>query len=171
MNDGTRGHIVGTFNNKETNMELEYPAHFNVRGILCFIPPEGDHVIYPNKHLPSAKANPRKVDPKILAEVLRKFGNEYPSGAWVVKFPECNVDIEGEPLPTGHTTHNVAEYGSGMLESDFLRKDDVSTDEDGVTVYEGHDRWGVRQVNIKFSSNSGVSKCTDKVAEILAPWL
>lgn len=152
-------------------MEIEYPAHFNVRGILCFIPPEGDRVIYPHRHLPSAKAVPRKVDPKLVAEVLRQLGNEYPSGSWVVKFPTCHVDIEGEPLPFGPTARNIANYGTGLLESDFLNKDDVSTDGDGVTVYEGQDRWGVRQVCIKFSTNSGVSKCTDKVAEILTPWL
>jgi len=152
-------------------MEIEYPAIFNVRGVLCFIPAGGDRVIYPTRHLPGAKSDPRKVDAGAVSSVIRGIGKEYPEGDWVVKFPQCNVDLDGQAIPAGHNTHNVADYGAGKLICDFLRKDTVSTDEDGVTVYEGIDRWGVSQVFIKFGVDPAVSMCTDIVGEILAPWL
>jgi hypothetical protein len=40
-----------------------------------------------------------------------------------------------------------------------------------VTVHEERDRYGVVHVAIEFSIGSETSKCVDKVAEIIAPWL
>lgn len=160
-------------------MELDYPISFSVHGQLCIEnAPETGCTLYPNGHLPMQMH--RKIDPKKVAEVLRNLGSKYPSGQWCVKFPSSYVEIDGTPATALHAVSkciasNIAQHAAGLLISEFLNKDDVSTDEDGVTVYEvchrNRDRYGVAEVAIEFSIGSATSKCVDKVAEIIAPWL
>ena len=159
-------------------MELEYTITAFVNGQLCLenAPDEGC-TLYPTGHLPMQD---RKIDPQKVAEVIRDLGRKYPSGLLCVKFPVSDVEIDGNPPTPLHAVSkcvasNIAQHAAGKLISEFLNKDDVSTDEDGVTVYEvchrNRDRYGVAEVAIQFSIGSATSKCVDKVAEISAPWL
>ncbi len=156
-------------------MEIEYPISTFVHGQLCLKnAPEPDCTFYPSGHLPMLKH--RKIDPKKVAEVIRDLGSKYPSGLWCVKFPISDVEIDGDPATPLHAVNktladNIAQHAAGLLISKFLNMDDVSTDEDGVTVYEKRDRYGVVHVAIEFSIGSATSKCVDKVAEIITPWL
>lgn len=163
-------------------MELDYPISFSVRGQLCLeTAPRHGASIYPTEHITiHGPENRRKIDPKKVAEVLRDYGSKYPDGMWCVKFPFSDVEIAGNPntplqAVSKSAANNIAQYAAGLLISDFLKKDDVSTDEDGVTVYEvfpsNHNRYKVAQVTIKFGIGSATSKCVDKVAEIITPWL
>lgn len=163
-------------------MELDYPISFSVHGQLCLEnAPNKGCTLYPTEHIPMRGSDTRrKIDPKKVAEVLRDLGRKYPSGLWCVKFPIAYVEIAGHPdtplqAVSKSAANNIAQHAAGLLESDFLNKDDVSTGEDGVTVFEScprnHNRYGVVQVTIEFSIGSATSKCVDKVAEILAPWL
>lgn len=156
-------------------MELDYPISFSVRGQLCLeTAQKPGATIYPTEHLL------HKIEPKKVAEVLRDYGRKYPDGMWCVKFPFSDVEIAGNPNTPVQAVNkcvanNIAKHAAGLLISDFLNKDDVSTDKDGVTVFEScprnHNRYGVAQMTIEFSIGSATSKCVDKVAEILVPWL
>lgn len=160
-------------------MKFEYPITISVHGQLCLEnAPEAGCTFYPSGHLP--KQMHRKIDPKKVAEVIRDLGSKYPSGMWCVKFPFCGVEHDGTPDMPLHAfsktlASNIAQHAAGKLISEFLNKDDVSTDGDGVTVYEvchrNRERYGVAQVAIEFSIGSATSKCVDKVAEIITPWL
>lgn len=160
-------------------MKIEYPISTFVHGQLCLEnAPEQGCTLYPSGHLPMLMH--RKIDPKKVAEVMRDLGRKYPSGLWCVKFPISDVEIDGEPATPLHAVSkciasNIAQNAAGKLIGEFLNKDDVSTDGDGVTVYEvchrNRDRYGVAQVAIEFSIGSATSKCVDKVAELIAPWL
>lgn len=159
-------------------MELEYPISFSVRGQLCLeTTPRNGASIYPTEHITILGSETRR---KKVAEVLRDYGSKYPKGMWCVKFPFSDVEIAGNPNTPAQSVSrcvasNIAQHAAGLLISDFLKKDDVSTDEDGVTVYEvfpsNHNRDGVAQVTIKFGIGSATSKCVDKVAEIITPWI
>lgn len=160
-------------------MKNEYPIHTFVHGQLCLDnAPEPGCILYPTEHIPMQMH--RKTDPKKVAAVMRDLGSKYPNGLWCVKFPISYVEIDGEPATPLHAVSkcvasNIAQHAAGKLIGEFLNKDDVSTDGDGVTVYEvchrNRERYGVAQVAIEFSIGSAASKCVDKVAELIAPWL
>lgn len=159
-------------------MELDYPITFSVHGQLCLeTAPKNGATIYPTEHIRVQGSETRR---KKVAEVLRDYGSKYPDGMWCVKFPFSDVEIDGNPntpiqAVNKCVANNIAKHAVGLLISDFLNKDDVSTDMDGVTVYEvcprNHNRYGVAQMTIEFSIGSANSKCVDKVAEIITPWL
>lgn len=159
-------------------MEIEYTISAFVHGHLCIEnAPEEGCTLYPTGHLPRQDS---KIDPKKVAEVIRGLGRKYPSGLLCVKFPVPDVEIDGNPPTPLHAVSktiasNIAQHAAGKLIGEFLSKDDVSTDGDGVTVYEvchrNRERYGVAQVAIEFSIGSATSKCVDKVAELIAPWL